>query len=117
LSNKQPQPDIEDREVGLAVIGSTQRTYTGIAAELLERFGPERAWPAAWIPDYYAKIFPPRSGPRWQFQREPALVAFVADRHGLNTLDAILAEGVAVFGAERFPSRSALQRMIRKLAR
>lgn len=106
------RPDPDDAEVLAFVLDSDLPTYSLIAKMIDAKFGPDRAWPIALI--RAVRTIKVRPGPRHQFQDNPVLAAFIAERADLATLDALLEQGRAMFGRDGFPSRSQLHRLIQE---
>lgn len=104
------QPDPDDEEIRAFVMNSCLPTHSLIAKTVEVTFGRERAWPVALIRAVRATIV--RAGRRDRYKEDKPVLAFIADRADIATLDSLLAQGRATFGAERFPSRSHLHRMI-----
>jgi hypothetical protein len=105
-------PDrFSDREVAEWIEAQPRDlTHSELAAGCAERFGPERVWDADTICDYWLGKHP--VPPRTWIDRDPGVTAFLRDRIGRQTLDAIVAQCREQFPAKRVPSRSALHRWI-----
>jgi hypothetical protein len=107
-------PDPADAEVLAFIAASRATTFSAMTAAIAAEFGPGRAWPVDMVAAVHHQVYPPQDR-RSPFEREPAVMAFIADRVGLITLREIARLGVERFGLGRFPSRSALGRLVVKL--
>ncbi len=105
--------DPNDAEVKAFIRTTRLSTYSEIINALVERFGPDRAWPLALIQAERAKIV--QSGRRSRYASDEHVMAFLRERMDLSTLDEIVSQGLARLG--RFPSRTATHRMVQKLRR
>ena len=108
--------DRTDPEIRAFVAASTARTYAEMAADCLARFGPDRAWPVELIAEVRRQVRPPVPGGGSRYEADTEVMAFIADRADLWTLDKLLAAGRVKFGS-RFPARSQLHRIIGKMRR
>ena len=107
--------DPKDAEIIALIARSYGLTFSEIADEVARRFGPDRAWPVYVIADYVhrhrRRLF---ASP---FQRDGQVMAFIADRTDLMSIAEIRRQGVATFGADRFPSTSAIHRLFLNVRR
>jgi hypothetical protein len=108
-------PDRNDPEIRAFVALSRAGSYSEMAADCLARFGAERAWPAALLAEVRREVRPPRPGTRSPAGEDSEVMAFIEDRADLVALDALVSAGRARFGRSRFPSRSALHRLIQQI--
>ena len=107
-------PDLTDPEIRAFIAASRALTFSAMAAEIAAEFGPERAWPADMVATVHHQLYPPQER-RSPFERQPAVMAFIADRDGLVSTEEIARLGVEAFGPGRFPSKSAVSRLALKL--
>lgn len=106
--------DRDDLEIREFVATSTAPTYSAMATECRERFGEERAWPAALIATVRREVRPPLPGGGSPYEADADVVAFVRDRADLMSLTELVEAGRAALG-DRFPPRSPLHRLVVKL--
>jgi hypothetical protein len=104
--------DRTDPQIRDFILHSQAETWSDMAAEVLGRFGAERAWPAELIAEVRREMAPPKAGYASKYQADNEVMDFIGDRADLLTIDTILERGGAQFGPDRFPSRSHLHRLI-----
>jgi hypothetical protein len=113
-------PDWTDTEIRAFIAASRAPSFSAMAAAIAAEFGPDRAWSVDMVATVHHQLYPPRdAGRRSPFEREPAVLAFIADRDGLTSMAEIARLGSETFGPGRFPSKSAVGRlaiMLRKRA-
>lgn len=90
-------------------------TFSEVAAACLREFGPERAWSRSEIVTYWHRAHPPQLGVPARVDRDPEVRDFLADRLGRLTLDEIIDQCRAAFGAERTPGRSTVHKLWSRL--
>lgn len=104
------QPPFSDAAVRQAVDTAPRSlTYTELARELCQRFGPDRAWSAEQITRYWQATRPVHRGQPARIAQDPAIRSFIDDRLGRMTLDELTDALRRQFGF-RAPSRSAIGR-------
>jgi hypothetical protein len=85
-------------------------TFSELARQCRERFGPDRAWSARKIAIFWHRTRRPRWSTLSRIEVDPEVRDFVDDRLGLFTIDRIRSLCLARFGRERAPSKSAIGR-------
>lgn len=105
--------DPEDQDVLNFVMTCPATSWSTIAKLCEVEFGRDRAWPVSLIKTVRGRIqaMERKESP---YRRDRAVMALINDRMDLIPLDALLREGKATFPG-RFPSRSALHRLITDL--
>lgn len=88
-------------------------SFTHLAAELRARFGLDISPEAA--ADLWRSIRMPRPGRLARYERNEALMRFIADRADLVSLDKLLAKVAQAFGSHQTPSRSQLFRLVQQV--
>lgn len=103
---------LDDAEVARAVLSMPrQLTHRQVAARLASAYGAARAWSTEMVRQYcLTQGWPPKRG---RVEQDPTLRAFVDDRLGRASLDAIVAAAGQRFGAGAV-SRSALHRYLQR---
>jgi len=86
--------------------------YSDVEAMLIRRFGPDRAWSRDKIMRYWHARHP--TGRVSKTDADPEIAAFVNDRLGRMSVQAIAAAAKARFG-DRAPSKSAIHRHWQRL--
>lgn len=89
------------------------QTFTHLAAELRELFGLDLTPEAA--SHLWRLLRKPRPGKASDFERNRPLMAFIADRADLLSLEALRAEISKTFGRHLTPSHSHLHRLVQKV--
>ena len=102
--------DPEDIEVRAAILASHARSASEIAAELVARFGPDRAWPADMVSKAAYAERSRRRAWRRTYADDPDILAFILDHAGLTGMDEIARRGADRFG--KFPGKSSVHRII-----
>jgi hypothetical protein len=109
--------DRNDPEVRAFIAATGASTFTALAQAVADKFQVEMG---ASLVDLVKAVFlevnPPTTS-RSHYERDLEVMAFIADRHDLVTLEKIRRLGVAKFGVTRFPSHSQLHRLVRRLRR
>ena len=105
----------DDEEVRRALLGAPRLfTYTELHDMLCERFGAARAWSRSAIARFFhARCV--RRGNASKLDKDAEVLAFVEDRLGRWSIDAIAAEARRRFGPKRAPSRSSIHRLHARL--
>lgn len=102
--------DPTDAEVRAFVLRCPAQTWKEIAILCEVEFGRERAWPVALIKTVRHKAVKPG-----RYTGDTEVMAFIDAKHDLVTQTALRAEGVALYGADRFPSKTRLAVIIADL--
>lgn len=91
----------------------TPESFTHLAAEIREQFGLDLT-PQA-VSHLWRTLRQPRIGKPSTFERNAAVMAWIADHADLMTLDELGARIAQAFGRHMRPSRSHLHRLVIKL--
>ena len=102
--------DLNDTEVRAFILRSTATTWSEIAIQCEQTFGADRAWPVALIKTVRQRVVKPG-----RYTGDGAVMALIDAKHDLITQTALRAEGIALFGADRFPSKTRLAVIISDL--
>jgi len=108
------KPIADSRELRAFIRRSpAPETFTHLAADLRQRFGLDLT--PAQASHVWRTLRNPSRGRQETFERDQALMAFIADRADLLTVDQLLGRVAQAFGSARTPSRSQLFRLVQRV--
>jgi hypothetical protein len=90
----------------------TPETFTHLAADLRSRFAVDVTPTQA--AELWRALMRPRPGRAAVYEKNAALMAFIADRADLMTIDQLLARVRLEFGEVQAPSRTQLHRLVQR---
>ncbi len=108
-------PEEADADIRAFIAASSATTYTELARAIFDTFGPDRAWTTKRISAVRRELRPRLPGGRSPYMADGQVMAFIRDRADLVSLDSIVAAGVAELGAGRFPGRTVLGRIVKRI--